>query len=190
MLLCFLCCVIVQECCTRSNNLKKPRHPTAISPKIEFRIPSRRGCALTFCNKMNNRIAIAVLAIFGYILVSCDNSKRGSESSANDDKVDLAVVGNDYCNVHQNACKKEYIEIIVMHGPSYPESYWQVRRSEEYIQAAKMTFPNANSVQPYAVPGTSYAKEDGGKRIPRYYCPECREAEKIWHADKNKNAAE
>jgi hypothetical protein len=43
-------------------------------------------------------------------------------------------------------------------------------------------------VQPYAVPGTSYPKKEGGKIIHRFYCPECREAEKIWHADKNRNA--
>jgi predicted RNA-binding Zn-ribbon protein involved in translation (DUF1610 family) len=92
--------------------------------------------------------------------------------------------------VHQIACKEENIEIIVMHGPSYPEGYWQVGQSEDYIQAAQVIFPNTNSVQPYAVPGTTYAKEEGGKKIRRFYCPECREAEMIWHAEKSKNPAE
>jgi len=33
----------------------KPRHPTAISRQIEFRLPSRRGCAQSFCNKTKNQ---------------------------------------------------------------------------------------------------------------------------------------
>lgn len=139
---------------------------------------------------MKNRIAIAGSFIFAFFLASCDNNKRDSESSPDSNKVDLAVVGNERCVVHKIACKEEDIEIIVMHGPSYPEEYWKVRRSEEYIQAAKLIFPNSKSFQPYAVPGSTYAKEEGGKKTRRFYCPECREAEKMWHADKHKNSAE
>jgi hypothetical protein len=139
---------------------------------------------------MKNRIAIAGSFIFACFLVSCDNNKPASESSPDSNTINLAVVGNERCDVHKIECKEEDIEMIVMHGPSYPEEYWQARRSEGYIQAAKLIFPNSKSFQPYAVPGSSYAKEEGGKMTRRFYCPECREAEKMWHADKHKNSAE
>ena len=40
----------------------KPRHPTAISHQIEFGLPSRRVCALTFGKEMKKLFITAMLA--------------------------------------------------------------------------------------------------------------------------------
>jgi len=142
------------------------------------------GISLDVCKEMKNRILVVISIIFAGVLGSYDDNEHASQDSSNDAGREVSTVGNKRCDVHQNECIEEGIEIMVMHGPSYPDSYWQVRHSEDYIEAKKSIFPNANSVQSYAVPGTSYAKEEGGKKIRRFYCSECREEEKQWH-DRN-----
>ncbi len=124
-------------------------------------------------------LILAASSIFcASILESCDGSNHASESSLSD----AGVIGNKRCEVHQKECLEEDTVIMVSNGPSYPEGYWEARRSEEYIQAVKQMFPNANSVFIYAVPGSNYAKQEGGKKIRRFYCSECREQEEKWHS--------
>ena len=149
-----------------------------LNPVLAFRCRYWRRMCITFCIKMKYLIP-AVASIFcASILGSCDGSDHASESSKSPE-----VIGNKRCDVHQKDCLEEDTSIVVSNGPSYPEGYWEARRSEEYIQAVKQMFPNANSTWIYAVPGTDYAKREGGKKFRRFYCSECREQEeKWWHS--------
>lgn len=134
---------------------------------------------------MNKTILVALLLLGVGISSSCKKDERvGAISEVT--KTDLEIVGNERCDVHENACTEEVIEIAVMHGPSYPKSYWDARHSEEYREATKRNFPNANSAFPHTVPGTDYAQQEGGKKFRRRYCTKCREEEEAWHVEWNK----
>lgn len=133
---------------------------------------------LSFFNEMKVLILAASSIFFAGILGSCDGGDHASESGLSD----AGIIGNKRCDIHQKECLVEDTVIMVSNGPSYPEGYWEARRSEEYPRAVKQMFPNANSGFLYAVPGSDYAKQEGGKMIRRYHCPECREAEQKWHA--------
>jgi hypothetical protein len=87
------------------------------------------------------------------------------------------TIGNERCDIHQRECLEEDIEIIVSHGGKPTAETWELLYSEEYIHSRKHLFPNANSNQPVDPKG------ERGKKLHRFYCPECREQErKWWHA--------
>ena len=134
---------------------------------------------------MKKPILLALLLLGVGISSSCKKDERPRYDSEVTE-TELEIIGNERCEVHDNACSEEVMEVAIMHGPSYPKSYWDARHSEEYREAKKRKFPNANSAFPHAVPGTAYAQQQGGKKIRRRYCTKCREEEKAWHAEWNK----
>ncbi len=87
----------------------------------------------------------------------------------------LEVIGPEFCELHQQACKQEIVRVMLSYGGSYDAAYLEARRAVE-----GSLFPNAYSVMPFVKPGTDYVKKEGGKKYVRHYCSECRAAKLKW----------